>query len=291
MTPAAFCYHAPASLEEALALLHEHGEEAKILAGGHSLLPAMKLRLAAPRQLIDLRRLRGELDFVREVDGAVVIGALTTHEKLASSDTVRRLTPVLAQTASCVGDMQVRNMGTLGGSLAHADPAGDPPAAVLAAEAELVVQGSGGARTTQAGEFFFGFFTTALEPGEVLTEVRIKPAGQGSGSSYQKFANPASGYAVCGVAAVVSRDGDKVASCRIGITGVSDGAYRADAVERAVVGESFADDLVTEASRLAADGVEPLEDSYAGADYRRHLAAVLTKRAIEEAWRRTGATI
>lgn len=175
MYPDNFSYHAPSTLDEALGLLAQHGNDAKLLAGGHSLLPAMKLRLSTPAHLIDMKGLRGQLQYIREEGGAVAVGALSTHHQIHTSELLASKAPLLAETAGHIGDMQVRNMGTLGGSLAHADPAGDFPAAVLAAEAELVLQGPGGRRTVAAAAFFQGFFETATEPGEILVEVRINP--------------------------------------------------------------------------------------------------------------------
>ncbi|UCH26050.1 MAG: xanthine dehydrogenase family protein subunit M [Trueperaceae bacterium] len=289
MYPEAFSYHAPSTVEEALALLERHGDDAKLLAGGHSLLPAMKLRLSGPTHIIDMKHLRGSLDYIRDEGDDVAIGALTTHRSLERSELLRGKLPVLAETAGCIGDMQVRNLGTLGGSVAHADPAGDLPAAVLALDAVLVAQGSGGTRTIAAGEFFHGFFETALEAGEILIELRIPTLAAGSGSSYQKFFHPASGYAVCGAAAVITPDASgNVASCRVALTGVSEGAYRATAVEEALVGKPFSEELAAAAAEHAADGIEPLEDYFADATYRGHLAKTFVKRALLTAWERSG---
>ena len=180
----------------------------------------------------------------------------------------------------------MRNLGTIGGSVAHADPAGDFPAAILASETEMVAQGPNGRRTIPAAEFFFGFFETALEEGEILVELRV-PASKG-GSSYQKFRHPASGYAVCGAAVVLEREGDTVKKARVGITGISEGAYRATGVEDALEGQSFSPELAATAAERAAEGVDPLEDTFAGADYRRQLARTYTKRALLEAWERAG---
>jgi len=289
MYPASFSYHAPETLEETIALLQRYGEEARLLAGGHSLLPAMKLRLSTPAHLVDMKRLRGSLQTIREEGDTVVIGALATHYLIESSELIRARAPLLAETSGSIGDIHVRNMGTIGGSLAHADPAGDFPAAILAAEAEMVVLGPAGRRSIAASEFFFGFFETALQAGEILTEVRVAAAGDRQGSSYQKFAHPASGYAVCGVAAVLSRSGDGgIAHCRLGITGVADGAYRATAVEEALEGRAFSDELVAQAAEHATDGIEPLEDPFAGAAYRRHLTSTFTRRALATAWERSG---
>ena len=286
MYPSAFSYHTPASVEEAIGLLQEHGVDAKLLAGGHSLLPTMKLRLATPAHVVDMKGLRGSLQYIRDEGDAVAVGALTTHHMIETSDHLKQKAPVLVHTARHVGDLQVRNLGTIGGSVAHADPAGDFPAAILASETEMVAQGPNGRRTIPAAEFFFGFFETALEEGEILVELRV-PVSRG-GSSYQKFRHPASGYAVCGVAVVFEKEGDTVKKARVGVTGISDGAYRATGVEEALAGQSFSPELAATAAEGAADGVDPLEDTFAGADYRRQLAKIYTKRALLEAWERAG---
>ena len=236
MHPASFTYHTPTSLDEALSLMSEHSD-AKLLAGGHSLMPTLKLRLATPAHLIDMRKLRGDLQYIRDEGDHIAIGALSTYYQVESNDIVRNKVPLLAQLINNVGDLQVRNCGTLGGAIAHADPAGDPPAAILALEAEMVIRGAEGERTVSADEFFFGFFETAVGEGEILTEIRV-PIQQG-GSSYRKMRHPASGYAVVGVAAVIEKDGENVSKCRVAITGVSDGAYRAKEVEAVLSGGAF----------------------------------------------------
>ena len=282
MYPAQFTYHAPASLDEALSLMNEHGYDAKLMAGGHSLLPTMKLRLATPAHLIDMKNLRGDLNYVRDNGDFVAIGALTPYYTIMTSDVVKQKANILAQTLAEVGDMQVRNLGTLGGSIAHADPAGDPPAAILAADATMVIRNAEGERTVPASEFFQGFFETAVGDGDILTEIRV-PSHSG-GSSYQKFKHPASGYAVVGVAVNLHKDGDTVGAVRVGVTGVSDGAYRAGEVESALTGQAFSAELAASAAENATNGIDPLEDTFAGAAYRRQLAKTLTKRAIIAAW-------
>jgi carbon-monoxide dehydrogenase medium subunit len=267
MYPASFNYHTPSSLDEAITLLSQNSD-AKLLAGGHSLLPAMKLRLATPSAIIDMKHLRSSLQYIKEDGVVIAIGALTTHAAIAASSLVQQKIPVIAQTAAHIGDMQVRNMGTIGGALAHADPAADFPAAILAADAQMVIQGASGKRTVNASDFFQGFFATAVQAGEILVEIRVPVHSQ---ASYQKFYHPASGYAVCGVAAVV--DNGKT---RIGITGVASGAYRASGVESALEAGSSIEDAATN----AIDGVDVLEDPFANAAYRSQLAKELTKRAI-----------
>ncbi|PYU13001.1 MAG: carbon monoxide dehydrogenase [Acidobacteria bacterium] len=262
MIPAAFEYHSPKTLEDALRLLERHGDEAKVLAGGHSLLPLMKLRLAAPRYVIDLGRLRG-MSYIREENGQIAIGALTTHADVEASTLLRGRCPLLPETAAEIGDLQVRNRGTLGGSLAHADPAADYPAAILALDAEIVAASTGGARTIAAREFFVDMLTTQLRPGEILSQVRIRPLAAQTGTSYCKLHQPASGFAI--------------------ITGVAPKAYRAEAVEKALRGKNATPKLLIEATRGAAEGVEPLADLHASAEYRREMAVVFTRRALERA--------
>lgn len=285
MYPQSFHYHAPRNLDEAIGLLEEHGMDAKLLAGGHSLIPTMKLRLAGPGHLIDLKHLRSDLNYVRDEDDVVAIGGLTTHHALESSDLIREQLPILAQTAEAIGDVQVRNVGTLGGSLAHADPAADYPASVLALEAEIVVQGPDGRRTIPVEDFLFGLFTTDLGPEEVLVEIRVPKLPRGTGGHYEKFPHPASGYAVCGAAAVVTQGDDgHVARCRLGLTGVADVGYRATTVEEALEGQPWSDDRVEQAVQSAVADVEPMGDYYASGEYRAQLARVYARWALQRAW-------
>ena len=278
MIPANFDYESPRTLNEALALLASK-QEAKILAGGHSLLQAMKLRLAAPATLVDLGRIP-ELSYLRDFGGQVAIGAMTTHAMVADSELLFRVSPLLAEAAAAIGDVQVRNRGTLGGSLAQAHPAADYPAAILALDAEIVTQSQTGEHVIPAREFFTGMFSTALSAQEIITEVRV-PRTEGCGTCYKKFAHPASGYAVVGVAVVLKRRGDKIESAAIGITGVGPNAYRATAVEEALRGKPLT--AMAAAAEPAAGGIEALGDTFASADYRRHLAKVFTRRALETA--------
>jgi carbon-monoxide dehydrogenase medium subunit len=279
MIPAQFEYHRPATVAEALQLL-QRLPDARLLAGGHSLLPMMKLRLATPAHLIDLGRI-GDLRYIQDEGAAVAIGALATHWMVESSPLVRQKAPVLAEAAGRIGDVQVRNVGTIGGSLAHADPAADYPAAVLALEAELTAEGPSGRRTIPATQFFTGMFTTALRPEEILVRVTVPALPARTGSAYLKFAHPASGFAVVGVAAVVTLDGrGRCERARIGITGVGPTAYRARAVEDALAGTALDDKTVAAAAAAAAHGVDVNEDLFASAEYRRHLAQVFTKRAV-----------
>lgn len=288
MIPASFEYQAPKSLDEALRLLGRHGDEAKILAGGHSLLPMMKLRLATPRYIIDIGHLRG-MDYIREDGDHIAIGALVTHAQVADSELLREKCPLLAETAAQIGDMQVRNRGTIGGSLAHADPAADYPAAILALDAEIVVQSGSGKRTIPAAEFFVDLMQTQVRPGEILTEIRVPVRRSGEGSAYCKFHQPASGFATVGAAArvVTSKEG-KIEDIALGMTGVTSKAYSAAAVERALRGKEADGELIAAACAKAAQGVDPLSDIFASSEYRRAMAGVFARRAILSALARAG---
>jgi carbon-monoxide dehydrogenase medium subunit len=271
MIPAPFDFARPASLEEALALLSEHGEDAKLLAGGHSLVPALKLRLLQPKLLVDLSRLE-ELKGIRPEAGGFRIGALTTHAEIEASPILRRDCPLLPETARTIGDLQVRNRGTFGGAVAYADPAGDWPAAVLALQADMEIAGPEGRRLVPAAEFFVDLLQTAVSPVEILTAIRV-PRTDGR-VAYEKSAQQACGFAICG-AAVVADSG----KARVGITGAGPKAYRALGVE-----EDLAQGKTPEeASRRAAEGLDALSDLHASAEYRSHLARVLTRRALERA--------
>jgi carbon-monoxide dehydrogenase medium subunit len=283
VNPTSFAYDRVQTVEEAIDLLAKHGENAKLIAGGHSLLPIMKLRLAEPSHLIDIGRV-SELRGVTEESGELVIGALSTHQDVATSPIVQARVPVLAAAASRIGDRQVRNRGTIGGALAHADPAADYPAAILALGGTMVARGPQGERRIPALEFFVDFLTTALAPEEVLTEVRFPALPDGHGWSYQKLANQASGYALVGVAAIVDLAGNGTAAeVRIGVTGTSSVPWRAQNVESALAGHTLDEERVTAAAQLVDTGVEPLDDLHGSADYRRRVTRGLAKRAILEA--------
>ena len=291
MIPAQFDYVRANTLDEELSLLAEN-EDARILAGGHSLIPAMKLRLAQPSLLVDISRIK-DLTYVREEDGQICIGAMTTHYQIESSDQLKSICPLLPECASHIGDMQVRNKGTIGGSVAHADPAGDWPAAIIALNAELVATSKNGERTIKADDFFVDMLTTALEPGEILREIRIKKTNGRTGHAYTKMPHPASGFAVVGVAANLSfNGGSECKSASIGITGVSSKAYRATAVESALTGVSVSvsvnDETISIAASHATDGVDVNGDVFASDEYRKHLAAVYVRRAIAAATERAG---
>lgn len=283
MFAASFDYVAAGSLQEALKLLAQHGDRAKLLAGGHSLIPAMKLRLAQPEVLIDLGRVR-DLAGIREEKGEVRIGAMTTHTQIEMSEKLRAACPLLPETAAQIGDVQVRNKGTIGGSLAHSDPAADWPAAILALGAELVAAGAKGERVIKAEDFFVDLLTTALQPGEILREIRIRvPAGK-LGQSYIKVRQPASGFALVGVAVSLTRNAKGAcASIGIGVTGAAAKAYRERGVEKALLGGMLDDNAISAASKHAGKGAELSSDLFASADYRRHLVAVITRRALQAA--------
>jgi carbon-monoxide dehydrogenase medium subunit len=264
--PAPFDYLAAGSAAEAVSLLAEHGDDAKLLAGGHSLLPMMKLRLATPAVLIDIGRADG-LSGIGRADGELVIGATTRHAELAASPLVRQGAPLLAHAAAQVGDPQIRHRGTIGGSLAHADPAADLPMALVALGGSVELRGPGGSRTVGADDFFAGYFETALAEDELLTAVRV-PDAPGQPWGYQKFTRRANDWAIVGVAA---------AGGRIALANMGPVPLRAAAAEQALAaGASTA-----EAAALAAEGTSPGEDIHAGRDYRRHLARVLTRRALD----------
>lgn len=287
MIAAQFDYVRANTLDEALTLLAQN-EDAKLLAGGHSLIPAMKLRLAMPPLLIDIARIK-DLSYIREEDGQIRIGAMTTHYQIESSDLLKEICPLLPECAGAIGDVQVRNKGTIGGSVAHSDPAGDWPAAIIALNAELIATSKNGERTIKADDFFVDLLTTALEPGEILREVRISKTAGRTGQAYVKMHHPASGFAVVGVAAslVMNGDGD-CEKANVGITGVSSKAYRATAAEAGLAGKKLSEQTIAEAASHATDGVDVNGDLFASADYRRHLAVVYVKRAITGAIERAG---
>jgi carbon-monoxide dehydrogenase medium subunit len=281
--PAAFDYHVAQSVDEAIALLQQYGDEGKLLAGGHSLLPAMKLRLAQPAHLIDLGHVSG-LSYIREENGQVVVGALTTYNKIERSDLLRRHFALLPEGTSLIGDQQVRNRGTIGGSTAHADPSADMPGLVLALKATIVARGPNSQREIAADDFFQDLFTTALNPDEVVTELRFPILPAHSGSAYEKLANRASHYAVAGCAAVVSLAADGTCqAASVVITGASVKPSRASAVESALVGKRLDAATIAAAAEHAADGLELIEDIHGSQAYRAQMTRVMTKRALTRA--------
>jgi aerobic carbon-monoxide dehydrogenase medium subunit len=277
--PAVFDYHAPTSLDEALRLLGAAGDdEVKVLAGGQSLIPVMRLRMAAPEVVVDLGRIDA-LRGVREEGDRIVIGAMTSHADVAKDPLVLEHARVLSETVLTVADPQVRHRGTFGGSLVHADPAGDLPAPALALGAEFVVAGSSGTRTVAADDFFQDFFTTAVGEDEILVEVRV-PKYTGWGGHYEKFTRVAQQWSIVAVAAAVRVDGGNIAEARIGLTNMGSTPIRARAVEGALAGQPATPEAVRAAAAGAAEGTDPPSDTNGDADYRRHLAKVLTGRAV-----------
>lgn len=281
MIPAAFDYAAPTTLEEALSLLAQAGDEGKILAGGQSLIPVMKLRLAAPEHLIDLGKIDG-LNGISEDGDALVIGAMTPHHVVASDPLVARHAGLVQKATQTVADPQVRHRGTFGGALVHADPAGDLPAPALALEAEFVIAGPGGTRTVSAADFFQGLFTTAVGEDEILTQVRI-PKTTGWGADYQKFTRVAQQWSIVGIAAAIRVEDGVIAEARIGLTNMGSVPIRATAVEQALVGCALEEAAVRAATASAAEGTNPPSDINGDANFRRHLAGVLTARAVLKA--------
>jgi carbon-monoxide dehydrogenase medium subunit len=283
MFPASFQYHAARSIDEALQLLTQYGEDAKLLAGGHSLIPAMKLRLAVPRYLIDIGRLPN-LRGARLEGNTLAIGALTVHADIASSNVVSQHAPGLAEAAAAIGDVQVRNRGTIGGSVAHNDPGADLPVMLTALNASFVLQSPSGERTAPADDFFIDFFTTALAPNEILTEIRVPVPSSGAGTAYVKFAHPASGYVVVSAGVLVNRDpAGKCSSARVALGGLGGKPFRAAATETTLVDRALTPEVVAAASAKAADGSDPADDTYASAEYKRHMATVLARKALEKA--------
>ena len=277
MQPANFDYYRASSIDEAESLCKANAD-ASFLAGGHSLIPAMKLRLSEPGALVDIAGI-DELKGIDRDGDMIRIGALTTHSEVESSGAVNDACSVLSETAGMIGDPQVRNRGTLGGNIAHADPASDYPGILLALGATIVTS----SRSITVDDFFTGLFETALDEGELIKEIHVPVMGDGSGAAYAKFFNPASRYAVVGVGAVVSMDNGSCSSCRIGVTGAADHAFRASSAEDALNGSDLGDDAIASASAKIADGQEMLSDLAASADYRAHLCGVMLKRAISNA--------
>jgi carbon-monoxide dehydrogenase medium subunit len=279
MIPAAFAYARPTSIDEALQAVASGGEDVKIMAGGQSLIPVMRLRLAAPETVVDLTRV-AELRGVREEEDAIVIGAMTTHSDVLSDPVIARWAPLIAEATETVADRQVRHRGTFGGALAHADPAGDLPAVALAMDAEFVIAGLTGRRTVPAAEFFVDYLTTALEEGELLVEIRVPKLRGTWGMHYEKFNRVAQAWSIVAVAALVRREENVIAEARIGLTNMGPTPLRASAAEAALVGVPATREAVAAAAEKAAEGTSPSSDLNAQADYRQHLATVLTRRAV-----------
>ncbi len=280
MIPVAFDYEVAESVDHAIQLLGQHGEDSKLIAGGHSLIPIMRLRLAAPSVLIDLDRLE-DLRYVRDEGDHLVIGALTRHRDVHNNELVQEHCGIVGYTAGLLGDPSVQHRGTIGGTLAHGDPAGDMPAVIAALEGTLVVQGPNGERTVPASDFFQDYLFTDLEPDEVVTEVRVPKLDQNTGWSYKKFSRRSQDWAIVGVAAVVEKSNGNIDSAGIGLTSMGSTPIRASTVEEALSGAS--PDGIAEAAESAAEGTAPSSDDAASAEFRKHLARVWTRRAVEEA--------
>lgn len=282
MIPASFEYAAPTSVDEAVDLLAQHEDDAKLLAGGHSLLPLMKLRLAVPGLLVDLGRIP-DLTYIRDAGDHLAIGAMTTHYAINSSELVRERVPLLAQAAGMVGDMQVRNRGTIGGSIAHADPASDLPSVVTALRATIVARGPEGERTIGVDDFFQDIWTSALDPAEVVTEVRVPyPSGRAAGA-YEKFRQRASDWAIVGVAVQLSRSNGAIDNASVVLTNVGPTPIRATTVEQALQGRAADATGMQDVAQHASDGINPSAELRASTEYKQHLARVLTQRALEQA--------
>lgn len=279
MIPPQFDYVKATSVDDAVAALQQHGDEAKVLAGGQSLIPLLRLRLAYPGVLVDVSNVE-EMRGVRDDGDAIVIGAATTHADVLADKAVQQHAPLVVEATKTVADRQVRHRGTFGGSLSHADPAGDLPSVALALDAEFVVAGSGGRRTVAAKDFFSDYLQTALAPDELLVEVRLPKLGDGWGVHYEKFHRVAQAWAVVGVAVAVQRSNGSISQARIGLTNMGPTPVRATAVEQALSGAAVETAAVAAAAAHAADGTSPPSDLGGSADYRRHLVTVLTRRAV-----------
>ncbi len=283
MIPQAFNYESPATIGKAIALLHKYGDDAKIMSGGHSLIPMMKLRLATPKYIIDISGIRG-LEYIKEQDGFLKIGGLTKESALEESRTIKFKYPILLDVAKMIADPSVRNMATIGGNLAHGDSANDQPAVMFALNASVVATSEKGSRTIPIDEFFLGFFTTALEHGEILTEIRIPIPAKGSGGTYLKIERKVGDYATAGVAAQVSLDSDgKISYVGIGLTNVSAAPMRAARSEDMLRGGIPTDELIAQAATAAAQDCDPNEDLRGSVDYKRSIVRTLVIRGLKEA--------
>ena len=287
MIPEHFEYAAPSSLQEAFNLLEEHGEDAKILAGGHSLIPMMKLRFASPTHLIDINNIPG-LSYVKEEGGQLKIGAMTREADLEDSDLIRSKYPIFTDASKLIADPQVRNFGTIGGNLAHGDAANDHPAVMIALGAEVEISGAGGSRTVSIDEFFFGFYMTAIQHGEILTEIRVPARNSRFGSAYHKAERKVGDYATAGVAVALQLDeSGRCAYAGIGLTNVNPTPLRARRSEEVLVGSDLSAEVIAQAALFASEDCEPSADLRGDEDYKRHLVKVITKRMIEKAIART----
>jgi aerobic carbon-monoxide dehydrogenase medium subunit len=282
MIPAAFDYSAPTTLGEAFALLKQHGDEAKILAGGHSLIPMMKLRFASPGYVVDINNIPG-LAYIKEEGGFLKIGATTREVMLEESELIRSKYPIFTDASKLIADAQVRNMGTVGGNIAHGDAANDHPAVMIALRAEVVITGADGSRTVPIDEFFFGFYSTAVQHGEILTEIKIPVPPKGSGGAYHKLERKVGDYATAGVAAQVTMDNGTCKNIGIGLTNVNATPMRAKRSEDLLTGKKITDALIEQAAQFAAEDCSPSTDLRGDIEYKRALVKVLVKRIIHKA--------
>lgn len=282
MIAASFEYDAPSTLEEAIGLLQQYGEEAKILSGGHSLLPMMKLRLASPERIIDINGIPG-LAYIKEENGVLKIGALTREAEIEHAGLLKQKFPIFGDVTKLIADPQVRNMGTVGGNLAHGDAANDHPAAMLALRATVIANGAGGQRSIPIDEFFFGFYTTALQPGEILTEIQIPVPPKGTGSAYHKLERKVGDYATAGVAVQLTIENDVCKAIGIGLTNVNPTPLRAARSEQFLLNKSLTDENIATAARLASEDCSPSSDLRGSEEYKRAMVAVLVKRMIKKA--------
>lgn len=285
MKPPPFAYHAPTHLDEALALLERYGDDAKVLAGGQSLMPLLNFRLSYPSALIDINRV-AELSYLRQENGQVRIGALTRQRTIEFSELVRRQLPLLYEATTLVGHLPIRTRGTIGGSLAHADPAAEYPTVALVLDAELVLQGPSGQRSVSAEEFFVSYLTTALTPNEIVTEIRFSPASPTSGWAFEEVTRRHGDFALVGVAGVIDTEGEQCRTARLAAAGVGPTSIRLRAAEDILMQQGVTEQSIQRAAAQAAELVEPDSDIHASADFRRHLTQVLTRRAIQRAFER-----
>lgn len=279
MVPVAFDYHRASSVAEALSLMAQYGEDAKILAGGHSMVPAMKLRLSTPENVIDLGGI-AELKSITDKGDHIAIGAMATHWMVEASDVIAAKAPALRDAAAAIGDVQVRNRGTVGGALAHSDPAADYPGAILALDASMVIQGAGGQRVVSATDYFVALWETAVQPGELLVEIRIPTTAMNANSCYEKFAQPASRYPYVGCAVAMEKSGGVCKDVRVGFSGVGHVGFRDSSVEGAMKGQSLSAASVKAAADKATEGVDVLSDWSVSEDYRRAMSRVYARRAL-----------
>ena len=287
MIPAKFDFHAPASVDDVLSLLAEHGDDAKVLAGGHSLLPMMKMRFAAPQHLIDLNGIENLRGISQDGD-TIVIGAMTTENQIIASEVLASHCPLLPEAAAQISDPQVRNRGTIGGDICHGDPANDQPAVTMAADATYVLQGPNGERNVHSSEFFLGSFYTAMEASEIMTSIRIPAVNGSSGSAYVKLKRKTGDWATAASAVQLTLDGDTCASIRIALTNVGPTAFRVTAAEEALTGKTIDEALINTAAEHAMAACEPTEDLRGDVEYKTHMAGEMTRRAIRQSLARAG---